>query len=350
MARRATAHAPGRINLIGEHTDYNDGLVLPIALRLGVTVEAKSREDGVVHLSTDAAVSPREASYDLGAERKDRTWVDRARGVTVILAQQGFGIGGFDAEIISDLPLGAGLGSSAAFAIALLRSLSGLFDLTLDDAACVRIAHAAETDFAGARAGLLDQLASVYGHPSEALLIDMRDQAMRTIPLPPSVELAVIDSDTRHEHATGGYNRRREECEAACRHLGIASLRELDERPLDTILERLPSPLDRRVRHVVTENARVGEAVAALGAKDDARLGVLLSASHRSLRDDYEVSTRELDQLVELAAAAGALGARLVGGGFGGSIIALAQRGRAKGLAARVLQGYGGGRLVAVVP
>ena len=173
---------------------------------------------------------------------------------------------------------------------------------------------------------------------------------MRTIPLPPSIELAVIDSGTRHEHATGGYNRRREECEDAARHLGVASLRDVDNLPLDAILERLPPPLDRRVRHVVTENARVREAVKALGARDDARLGELLSASHRSLRDDYEVSTPELDRLVELAAAAGALGARLVGGGFGGSIIALGQRGGAKDLAGRVLGAYGGGHLVAVVP
>jgi galactokinase len=198
---------------------------------------------------------------------------------------------------------------------------------------------------------LLDQLASVYGRPSEALLIDMRDQAMRTIAVAPTIELAVVDSGTRHEHATGGYNRRREECEDACRHLGIASLRDLDERPLDTILERLPPPLDRRVRHVVSENARVREAVVALGARNDARLGELLSASHRSLRDDYEVSTPELDRLVELASAAGSLGARMVGGGFGGSIIALARRGAAKDIASRVVEGYGGGgRLVAVVP
>jgi galactokinase len=348
--RRATGHAPGRINLIGEHTDYNDGLVMPVALRLGVTVEAGSRDDRIAHLTTDADVSPGEASYGIGAERKEGTWVDRARGVTSILAEQGFRIGGFDAEITSDLPVGAGLGSSAAFAIALLRALSELFDLALDDAACVRIAHAAETDFAGARAGLLDQLASVYGDRDEALFIDMRDHAMRSIPLPPTAELAVIDSGTRHEHATGGYNRRREECEAACRHLGIASLRELDERPLDIVLERLPSPLDKRVRHVVTENARVREAVVALGAQDNAKLGELLSASHRSLRDDYEVSTPELDRLVELATAAGALGARLVGGGFGGSIIALGLRGGAKDLATRVLQRYDGGRLVSVVP
>src|SRR5213593_1413776 len=238
--RRTTGHAPGRINLIGEHTDYNDGLVMPVALRLCVTVEAQSRDGGIARFTTDAVISPREGSYELGAERKDGTWVDRARGVTATLAQHGVHLGGFDAEIRSDLPLGAGLGSSAALAIALLRSLSELFDLALDDAATVRVAHAAETDFAGARAGLLDQLASVYGRRREALLIDMRDQAMRTIPLPPTVELAVIDSGTRHEHATGGYNRRREECEDACRHLGIAALRELDGRPLDTVLERLP--------------------------------------------------------------------------------------------------------------
>jgi len=350
MRRRAIGHAPGRINLIGEHTDYNDGMVMPVALRLGVTVKTRTRDDRIVHLTTDAAVSPRDASYEVGNERKDGTWVDRARGVTATLSNEDFPIAGFDAVIGSDLPLGAGLGSSAAFAIALLRAVSELFDIALDDKAIVRIAHAAETEFAGARAGLLDQLASVYGRPSEALLIDMRDQQMRTIPLPPTFELAVIDSGIRHEHATSGYNRRREECEDACRHLGIGSLRDLDERPLDMILERLPPPLDRRVRHVITENGRVRDAVRALGARDDARLGELLSASHRSLRDDYEVSTPELDRLVELARAAGSPGARMVGGGFGGSIIALARRGDAKDLAARVLEDYRGGHLVAVVP
>src|SRR2546428_890035 len=339
--RRATGHAPGRINLIGEHADYNDGLVMPVALRLGVTVKADPRDDRIAHRATDAAVSPRETSYELGAEQKDGTWVDRAKGVTATLGQKGIHVGGFDAGITSDLPLGAGLGSSAAFAIALLRALSELFDLALDDAATVSIAHAAETDFAGARAGLLDQLASVYGRRSEALVIDMRDHAMRPIPLPPTVELAVIDSGTRHEHATGGYNRRRAESEDACRHLGVASLRELEERPLDTILERLPPPLDRRVRHVVTENARVRSAVAALRAQDEGTLGELLCASHRSLREDYEVSTPELDRLVELAAAAGAIRSRPGGGGVGGRGIPLAPRGPARGPPRRGVGGYG---------
>jgi galactokinase len=160
----------------------------------------------------------------------------------------------------------------------------------------------------------------------------------------------VIDSGTRHEHATGGYNRRREECEEACRHLGLASLRELDGRPIEKVLERLPPPLDRRVRHVITENARVLDAIAALRAKNEAKLGELLDASHRSLRDDYEVSTPELDRLVDLSTAAGARGARMVGGGFGGSIIALASAGGAKELATRVLENSPEARLVAVVP
>ncbi len=349
--RRATGHAPGRINLIGEHTDYNDGLVMPIALRLGVTVEAISGHDKTVRLTTDAAVEPREADYDIGAERRDGTWVDRARGVTAILSRDGAAVRGFDAQITSDLPLGAGLGSSAAFAIALLRAISKLFDLPIDDAATARIAHAAENEFAGARSGMLDQLASVYGRSSDALLIDMRDHGTQVIPLPPTIELAVIDSGTRHEHATGGYNQRRAECEEACLHLGVATLRDIDERPLDDIVERLPAPLDRRVRHVVTENARVRRAVKAVRSGDDAALGAILSASHRSLSDDYGVSTPELDQLVVLATDAGALGARMVGGGFGGSIIALARRGEGPGVAARVLERYGGtGKIVAIVP
>jgi galactokinase len=349
--REGRGQAPGRINLIGEHTDYNDGLVLPIALTQGVAVRARARDDRDARLITDGNVSPPELSFRLGHERKTGTWADRAQGVTAALARRGCALAGFDAEITTTLPVGAGLGSSAAFAIALARSIAELFELGLDQDTVVRIAHEAETEFAGARAGLLDQLASVYGRRNEALLIDMRDLSTELVPLPADCELAVIDSGTRHEHATGGYNRRREECEEACRHLGVRSLRELEDRPLETLLERLPPPLDRRVRHVVTENARVRDSVEALRASDLPRVGTLLDASHRSLREDYEVSTAELDRLVHLAQRDDAvLGARLVGGGFGGSILALARRGAARAAAERVLRDYEGGRLVAVVP
>jgi len=349
--RRATGHAPGRINLIGEHTDYNEGLVLPVALGLGVTVVARQRDDGTAHLVTDADLAPRETSYALGAERTDGTWADRARGVTVALRGRGAAFGGFDAEITSTLPPGAGLGSSAALAVAFVRALRGLFELALDDAEIAEVAHTAETEFVGARSGLLDQLASIYGRRREALLIDLRDLSRVTVALPPDLELAVIDSGERHQHATGEYNRRREECEEAARHLGVGSLRDLEDRPLDEVLERLPPPLDRRVRHVVTENARVRDSIAALHAPDMSRLGALLDASHRSLRDDYEVSTPQLDRLVDLAGDDHAvLGARLVGGGFGGSILALTERGEGRSAGERILRRYDGGRLVAVVP
>ena len=349
--RRATGQAPGRINLIGEHTDYNDGLVLPVALGLGITVGVRGRDDRTAHLVTDADVEPRETWFVLGEERRDGTWADRARGVTAALQARAAPVGGFDAEISSTLPLGAGLGSSAALAVAFVRALRELLGLTLDDTEIAQVAHAAETEFVGARAGLMDQLASVFGRRSEALLIDLRDLSRIRVALPLALELAVIDSGTRHEHATGGYNRRREECEEAARHLGVDSLRDLEHRPLEEVLERLPSPLDRRVRHVITENVRVRDAVAALRARDMSKLGALLDSSHRSLRDDYDVSTPELDRLVHLARDDRAVrGARLVGGGFGGSILALTERGEAESAAERILRRYDRGRLVAIVP
>ena len=345
--------APGRVNLIGEHTDYNDGLVLPIALDLGVKIALRERADDVVHLVTDADLQPQEVSYSRrDVATKDGSWADRVRGLTEELRARGAEVTGFDAVVSATLPPGAGLGSSAAFAIAFLRALDNLLDLGLSDEVTVDIAHRVENGpYVGARAGFLDQLASVYGTQREALLIDLRDRSMERIALPKDLELAVIDSATRHDHASGGYNTRRAECDAACQHLGIASLRELETRSEIEILDRLPPPLDRRVRHVLSENARVRAAVTALRAANMGQLGELLRASHRSLRDDYEVSTEELDRLVAIADDdPDVLGARLVGGGFGGSVLALTNAGHARDAGGRIVTRYGAGDLVALVP
>ena len=346
----ATGFAPGRINLIGEHTDYNGGLVLPVALALGTTVTLRPRTDDTVRLTTDAAVELAQTSYVLGAERRGGGWTDHIGGITAALRRSGARVGGFDARIATTLPLGAGLASSAALGVALLRALRAAFALSLDDLALARLAHASESGFVGARVGLMDQLAAVFGRAGHATLIDLRDVSREDIALP-ELELAVIDSGTRHEHASSGYNIRRAECEAACRHLGVATLRELEDRPLEKTLERLPPPLDRRVRHVLTENARVRDAVAALRARELVALGALLCASQRSLREDYEVSTPELDRLVAiLTDDPDVLGARLVGGGFGGSVLALTHAGRARPATLRALERYRSGRLLALVP
>lgn len=345
-----TAFAPGRVNLIGEHTDYNAGLVLPIVLRLGTSVSVRRARGDAVRVASKAGLEPRESSYVLGAEARRGDWTDHVQGVTAALARAGMRPGGFEAEVTTNLPLGAGLGSSAALAVALLRALRATFALQLDDLAIARIAHESETTFVGAHVGLMDQLASSCGAVGRALRVDLRDLSRELLALPP-FELAVIDSGTRHDHSRGGYNDRRAECEEACRRLGVATLRELENEPIADLLVWLPAPLDARVRHVLTENERVRQAVAALRAGDLGLLGELLRASHRSLRDDYAVSTPALDRLVGyLDDDAAVLGARLVGGGFGGSVIALTRTGHADAAAQRALARYRAGRLVALVP
>src|SRR3989442_10979487 len=201
----ATGFAPGRINLIGEHTDYNGGLVLPVALALGTTVTLRPRTDDRVRPTTDAAVEPAQTSYVLGAERRGGGWTDHIGGITAALRRSGARVGGCDARIATTLPLGAGLASSAALGVALLRALRAAFALSLDDLGLARLAHASESGFVGARVGLMDQLAAVFGRAGHATLIDLRDVSREDIALP-ELELAVIDSGTRHEHASGGGN------------------------------------------------------------------------------------------------------------------------------------------------
>jgi galactokinase len=336
------ADAPGRVNLIGEHTDYNGGLVLPIAIPLATTVALTPRSDQRVHLTSDAAGGPGggAAEYRLDHERAAGRWTDYVQGCTSMLRAEGHPIRGFDAAIASCVPIGAGLSSSAALEVAVLRTLRDAFDLALDDVALALLAHRAEVEFVGARVGVMDQMASSLADETSALFLDARSLAWERVALPADVALAVVDSGVAHRHAGGGYNARRAECEQAAARLGVATLRELGADALERAAE-LPSPLDRRVRHVVTENARVLAAVAALRTGDFEALGAILRAGHASLRDDYEVSVPEIERLVACAGAdPDVLGARMTGGGFGGAVVLLVQAGRAGEAAARVAAAY----------
>ena len=344
----AEARAPGRVNLIGEHTDYNGGFVLPTPVALGTTATA-ARAPGA-RVRAYSATLGREACFELGDERRSGTWVDYVAGVTLELARRGHRLGGFDLLLRSELPLGGGLASSAALEIALVRVLARLFGLSVDARDAAAVGHAAENALVGARTGVMDQLATSLGRHGEALLIDCRTHATQSIPLPPGIEIVVIDSGVRHALADGAYNRRREECERAAAALGVDELRDVvdgDER-----LARLPEPLGRRAAHVTSENARVLAAVDALRAGDGAALGALLDASHASLARDFEVSTPELDRLAELARSEGALGARLTGAGFGGSLLALTPSGRARTVAERTRDRFNakGGAAAVLLP
>jgi galactokinase len=336
----ATADAPGRVNLIGEHTDYNGGFVLPTAIPQRSTVELAPRDGGRVRVASAELDGGAIREYRLRREQHGGDWLDYVQGCTVALARAGYRIGGFDARLRSRVPIGAGVSSSAALEVSVLRALRAAFRLDLDDVALALVAHRAEHDFVGARVGVMDQMAASLADERTALFLDTRSLDYERVPLPADAALVVIDSGIAHHHPSGDYNTRREECERACVLLGVAQLRDLSRADLPR-LDALPEPIGRRARHVITENARVLEAVAALRAGALAELGLLLDASHASQRDDYEVSVPEIDVLVALARAdPRVLGARLTGGGFGGAIVVLTRARAAEEVAARTVAAY----------
>jgi galactokinase len=334
------ARAPGRVNLIGEHTDYNGGFVLPTAIPQQTQVELAPRDDDKVQIWTSARPQDGLSAYRLGAESPRRDWLDYVQGVTALLRDAGGAVTGFDARIESTVPLGSGLSSSASLTVSLLRALRQAFGLPLDDVQIARLGQRVENEFAGARVGIMDPLAASLAEPGTALFLDARSLTFERIPLPADADLVVLHSGVSHRLAGGDYNTRRAECERACARLGVGQLRELTLADLPRI-NALPEPLNRRARHVVTENDRVPAAVAALRAGDLQRLGELFYASHASMRDDYQVSVPEIDLLIELARAdAVVLGARLTGGGFGGSVVVLARHQEGGAAAARLARSY----------
>ncbi|MGV8909088.1 MAG: galactokinase [Propionicimonas sp.] len=332
--------APGRINLIGEHTDYNDGFVLPFALPQAAYVAAAPRTDGrwrFRSVDMDETVELGPADLLPGSPG----WHSYLAGVVWALQQAGHTVAGADLVLTSDVPLGAGLSSSAAIECAALAALADLNDLQIEPLDRAKLARVAENAYVGAPTGLLDQAASTLCVADHALFLDCRDFQTRQVPLAVTdagLEILVIDTRTRHSHVDGEYADRRANCEEACRILDVPALRDVTD--LDDALARLPELIGRRVRHIVTENQRVLDAVAALDAGDYARLGALMTASHLSMRDDYEITETSVDLAVATANGAGALGARMTGGGFGGCVLALVGAAQVEPVAAAVRSAF----------
>ncbi|MEU0497651.1 galactokinase [Mycobacterium sp. NPDC006124] len=332
--------APGRINLIGEHTDYNQGFALPIALPARTTVTFQPNGADALVVTSDREDG--EVTIALHTTPGDVTgWAAYVAGVVWALQTAGHRVRGGTMHVTSGVDVGSGLSSSAALECAVLGALATAAELRIDRTEQARIAQRAENDYVGAPTGLMDQLASLCGEPSHALLIDFLDDGVELVPFDPAaagVALLLINSNAPHRHAGGEYAARRASCERAAAALGVTSLRAVQERGV-AALDAVADPVDaRRARHILTENQRVADVVSALGRGDFATVGRLFDASHASMRDDFEITTDHIDLIADTAVAAGALGARMTGGGFGGCVIALVEDGRCDAVADTVRQ------------
>ncbi|MEE2814779.1 MAG: galactokinase [Actinomycetota bacterium] len=332
--------APGRVNLIGEHTDYNEGFVLPFAIPHRTFAAASLRGDDRIRVASTFAADPVEvALHDLdalfptatGAEPAVPEWSAYVLGVAwaLQLAAPDAALLGVDIAIASDVPVGAGLSSSAAIEGSVASALNDLWSLGLDPVTLAQVGRRAENEAVGAPTGIMDQMASMLGRADAATFIDCRELTTESVPTGftgEGLEVLVIDTRVSHAHSTGGYRERRDACERGAALLGIPTLRDASEADLPRAAELMEDVTFRRVRHVITENQRVLDTVRVLGADGPRAIGDLLVASHASMRDDFEISVPELDLAVETALAQGAVGARMTGGGFGGAAIALVER------------------------
>ncbi len=326
--------APGRVNLIGEHTDYNDGFVMPAAINFYTWIAAAPRNDRRVCVHSENFSEDVEFSLDDPQPQRRGHWSDYPRGVAVTLEQAGCRLRGANLAIHGEVPLGSGLSSSAAIEVATGYALLANSGRTANLVKLAQVCQRAENEFVGMRCGIMDQFISCCGKAGHVLRLDCRTLEFRLAPLPPGVTLVIVNSMVRHELAGGEYNKRREECEVGVRYLAghlpqIRALRDVTLGDLERYGSGLPKDVYRRCRHVITENVRVAAAEAALEHGDLSEFGRLMSESHRSLRDDYAVSCSELDLLVSLAHKIdGVYGARMTGGGFGGCTINLVQSDR----------------------
>ncbi|MBE8473957.1 galactokinase [Streptomyces justiciae] len=322
--------APGRVNLIGEHTDYNDGFVMPFALPHTAIAAVSRRDDGVLRLhSADIEDGVAELRLDDLVPESDRAWTAYPAGVVWALREAGHAVTGADIHVTSTVPSGAGLSSSAALEVVVALALNDLYELGLPGWQLARLCQRAENVYVGAPTGIMDQTASACCEEGHALFLDTRDLSQKQIPFDLAAEgmrLLVVDTQVKHSHSEGEYGKRRAGCERGAALLGVDALRDIPYADLDAALARLGDDEEavRLVRHVVTEDERVEKVVALLESGETRAIGPVLVAGHASLRDDFRISCPELDLVVDTAMSAGALGSRMTGGGFGGSAIVLA--------------------------
>ena len=340
------SRAPGRVNLIGEHTDYNDGFVMPAALEFATLTAASPRPDRRLRVYSMIMDETREFDLDSPPEAGNADWSDYVIGVALMLEKSGRRLSGADLVIFTDVPIGSGLSSSAALEVSSAHALITAAGLPFDAIETAKLCQRAENDFVGMRCGVMDQYISCCGVAGHALLIDCRSLASRNVAIAPNLRLLVANSSVRHQHAGGEYNARREACEEGVRLLSrrlgpIKALRDVTPEQLSQQRRKLPELIYRRCRHIVTENARVLEAERALEAGDFLACGQAMNASHVSMRDDFEITCPEIDTLVGLAQAAhGVYGSRMTGGGFGGCTVSLVEADAVDRVSRVLIDGY----------
>lgn len=338
------AAAPGRVNLIGEHIDYCDGFVLPFAIERYVVIAARATNSRQARIGSSCQPT---VVIDLDSPLRpgEPTWGNYMRGVLCGFRDRGHNLPGFDAHVVSSVPVGAGLSSSAALECALATLLEGLLDTVLDTKEKALLCQKAEHDFAGVPCGIMDQFTSAFGQKNRLVLIDCLSGEPELVPFEdPDLTVLIANTKVHHELTDGGYAARRKHTEQALKMLGKASWRDVTMTDIETAWDQLGDPVNRRARHVVSEISRTQAAAKALAASDFNQLSELMAASHRSLRDDYEVSCKELDIMVEIADAigrdGGVIGSRMTGGGFGGSTVTLCSSDQARDIALTMTQKY----------
>ncbi|MBI5877119.1 MAG: galactokinase [Chloroflexi bacterium] len=336
------ARAPGRVNLIGEHTDYNDGFVMPLAIDRAVWIAARPRDDGRVSLhSLNFGCDDEFALDGIARAGGAAAWSNYLRGVAVMLQQAGHRLRGMDAVVWGDVPVGSGLSSSAAVQVAAALSYAAVSGLSIAPVEVARLTQRAEVEFVGVNCGIMDQMICVLGQAGHALLIDCRSLEYCAVPIPDGVAILVADTMKRRELVDSHYNTRRAECAEGAERLGVSSLRDVTPDQFRRQQASLPEPVRSRCRHVIGENVRVERCLEALQAGDLRGVGALLNQSHASLRDDYDVSCRELDVMVAAAQLLpGVYGARMTGAGFGGCTVNLVEQEQADWVAAELAATY----------